>query len=865
MIENNPPQWKRLYIQSKVPNDLAGLEKLANNLWWSWNHDAIRLFEAIDARKWDEVGHNPIALLDTLSYDEYQQLLENKDFMKKFWEVSQRFDQYMNEPKKKQASIAYFCMEYGLHASFKLYSGGLGVLAGDFLKEASDQNINMVGVGLLYRYGYFRQGISLLGEQIAHYDPQRFTYLPLEPVRDQEGHWKKIQIEMPGRVLTAKIWKANVGRIPLYLLDTDIEENTEEDKFITHQLYGGDQENRLKQEILLGIGGIRAINTIGVEPDVYHLNEGHAAFIGLERLRQFAARGLSYNESVELIRSSSLYTTHTPVPAGHDSFPEGMMWHYFNEYASAMSLSWEQFIGLGRVNPQDKHEVFSMSHLASKLSQEVNGVSKIHGKVSRDMFHNMYPGFEPEELHIGHVTNSVHYYTWTAERWQQLYAKTFGKELHTHQSEVKLWEKIHKVDNSQIMEIKKLQKKAMISEVKKRLEKNMRDRFESPTKIVETLNSFSENTLIFGFARRFATYKRAALLFRNPERLARIINKPGRSVQFIFAGKAHPADRQGQELIRQIYEISGRPEFIGKVIFLEDYDMNITRMMVQGVDVWLNTPTRPLEASGTSGMKATMNGAINFSVLDGWWAEGYRPDAGWALPEQRAYDNQDIQNELDAETIYSILENEIIPEYYDQDESGVSERWMTRVKNAIAYVAPQFTMKRMMDDYHYSFYDKLYERSQMMRKQNNKKARELADWKAKVQAAWRDIEVVERDVYNFANAPLPLGEEIKASIVLDIGVLSPDDISVEMMIAERKENKVKIISAHQMKKQLVKQEKKALAGETNGDENHGNAQLVKYSCNHKVTVSGVYEYGFRVYPTNDLLAHRQDFSLVSWI
>jgi glycogen phosphorylase len=864
MIENNTPQWKRLYIQSKVPKDLAGLENLAKNLWWSWNHDAIKLFKAIDEDKWDKLGHNPIALLGTLSYDEYQKLLNDKVFMKDFHAVSKCFEEYMAKPKNKGASIAYFCMEYGLHASFKLYSGGLGVLAGDFLKEASDQNIDMVGLGLLYRYGYFRQGISLLGEQIAHYDPQRFTYLPLEPVRDQDGHWKKIEIEIPGRILTAKIWKANVGRISLYLLDTDIDENSEEDRFITHQLYGGDQENRLKQEILLGIGGIRTLDTIGIEPDIYHLNEGHAAFIGLERLRQYAAVGLTHNESVELIRSSSLYTTHTPVPAGHDSFPEGMMWHYFNEFASAMSFSWEKFIGLGRVNPQDKGEVFSMSHLASKLSQEVNGVSKIHGQVSREMFHIMYPGFEAEELHIGHVTNSVHYYTWTAERWQNLYEKTFGQALHTNQSEVKLWKKIHKVADGDIMEIKKLQKRAMLETIKKRLEKNMRDRFESPKKIVETLNSFNEDALIFGFSRRFATYKRAALLFRNPERLAKIISKAKQPVQFIFAGKAHPADKAGQELIRQIYEISGRPEFLGKVIFLEDYDMDITRMMVQGVDVWLNTPTRPLEASGTSGMKATMNGAINFSVLDGWWAEGYRPDAGWALPEQRAYTNQDIQNELDAETIYGILENEIIPEYFDQDDKGISNQWIARVKNAIAYVAPQFTMKRMMDDYHHTFYNKLHERSQLMRKNNNKKAKELAEWKAKVRAAWKDIEVAEMDVYNFANAPLPLGEEIKANILLDIGDLEPEDISVEMLIAERKENKVKIIASYPMKKEKVKQEEKALAG-NNGDDQEYSGQLIKYRCNYKITLSGVYEYGFRVYPNHGLLSHRQDFSLVSWI
>lgn len=862
MIENNAPQWKRLYIQSKVPAKLEHLEKLANNLWWSWNCDAIKLFANIDQKKWNEVGHNPIALLDILDYDAYQNLLNDKAFMQQLEEINSRFEKYMNAPVKKHPALAYFCMEYGLHSSFKLYSGGLGVLAGDFLKEASDENINMVAIGLLYRYGYFGQKLTIHGEQVAQYEPQRFTYLPIEPVRDDNGEWMKVQVQLPGRTLTAKIWKANVGRISLYLMDTDIEENSDEDKFITHQLYGGNQENRLKQEKLLGIGGIRMLDTLGITPEVFHLNEGHAAFIGLERLRKYVQEGLSINDAVELIRSSSLFTTHTPVPAGHDAFPEGMMWQYFNEFASAMSMSWEKFIALGRVNPNNKEEVFSMSNLASKLSQEVNGVSKIHGDVSRKMFQPLYPGFEPDELHIDYVTNSVHYYTWTAEAWQDLYAKTFGKSFEKNQSDIKLWEKIKKVPDEVIVDIKKHQKKALIKMVKQRLEKSMRARFESPKKIVETLDALHDNTLIFGFARRFATYKRATLLFRNPDRLAKIVNHSERPVLFIFAGKAHPADKGGQDLIRQIYEISERPEFIGKVIFLEDYDMDIARSLVQGVDVWLNTPTRPLEASGTSGMKATMNGVINFSVLDGWWAEGYRPDAGWALPEQRTYENQDTQNELDAETIYSTLEHEIIPEYYHNAKEGMSTAWIERMKNAISYIAPQFTMKRMMDDYHSKFYLKLAERSKLMNKNAYQNAKELSAWKAKLQSQWKDIQVVERDMYNFANAPLPLGEDIKASIVLDLGNLSSEDISVEMLIARREDSKINIISKYEMKRQKIKKTALASSGE-NTDGLSDN--LIKFTCQNKVTFAGVYEYGFRVFPSSKLLAHQQDFSLISWI
>lgn len=862
MIENNAPQWKKLFIQSKVPKNLEALERLAGNLWWCWHYDAIDLFKSIAPAQWEEFGHNPIALLDHLNYEDFQHLEENEEFMARLQDTSSRFEQYMAKGSKKNSlKIAYFCMEYGLHASFKLYSGGLGVLAGDFLKEASDENVDMVGIGLLYRYGYFRQGLSMHGDQISYYDHQRFTYLPVEPVRDAEGNWIKVQIDLPDRVLTAKIWKVGVGRVTLYLLDTDIEENREDDKFITHQLYGGDRENRLKQEILLGIGGIRALEAIGFQPDVFHLNEGHAAFIGLERLRKYVQQGLNFAEAVEVIRSSALFTTHTPVPAGHDSFAEGMLWPYFSNYANSMSLTWEKFVGLGRVNPEDRNEEFSMSNLAAKLSQEMNGVSRIHGGVSRNMFQALYKGYEPEELHIDHVTNGVHYPTWAAEEWQRLHVKTFGEAFLEHQSDVKYWEKIKKVPDAELFEIKKKLKKDLIDMVKTRLENNMRARYESPRKIVDTLNSFNGNKLIFGFARRFATYKRAQLLFRNPERLSRIVNNPNRPVQFIFAGKAHPADRAGQGLIKHIFELSSQPEFLGKVIFLEDYDMDIATMMVKGVDIWLNTPTRPLEASGTSGIKATMNGVMNFSVLDGWFAEGYRPDAGWALPEEKTYDNQENQDELDAETIYTRLENEIIPEYYERNKEGIPEKWMERMKNAIAYIAPQFTMKRMMDDYHHKFYHKLNERHQMMRSDNFAKAKALAAWKAKIIGIWNTIEVIDKDVYNTDNQPLPLGEEFTASITLDIKGLQPEDVGVELLIAKRAQGMNYILISQELKYEKVKS--KVAAGVDNDEEEAG--QLVKYTCKKQMKFAGVYEYGFRIFPKNDLLPHRQDFSLVKWI
>ena len=862
MMENTSTPWKRLYVQSNTPEQLEGLDRLAKNLWWSWNYEAAQLFASIDEEQWHALGHNPIALLDQLDQQDYVDLIGDAAFMKQLKAVLKTFDAYLGEEKKPgQPRIGYFCMEYGLHASFKLYSGGLGVLAGDFLKEASDENVDMVGIGLLYRYGYFRQGLSHHGEQIAYYDPQRFTYLPVEPVRDEAGTWIRVEVALPERTLYAKVWRANVGRVPLYLLDTDIDENQEHDRSITHQLYGGDREMRLKQELLLGIGGMRALRAIGVAPDVYHLNEGHAAFIGLERLRTYVEEGLSVPEATEVIRASSLFTTHTPVPAGHDSFAESMMWPYFSDFARQTTLPWEQFVALGRIDEHNRDEDFSMSHLAARMSQQINGVSRIHGRVSRDMFQPLYQGFEAKELHVDYVTNSVHYPTWTAPDLQILYRKTFGKDFLQKQSDPSVWAKIHQVEDAELVAIKQQQKKNLVAMLRRRLERNMQLRHESPQKIVRTINALNEDALLLGFARRFATYKRARLLFTDLERLERVVNNPEHPVVFLFAGKAHPADQGGQALIKHIMEVSGRPEFVGKVIFLEDYDMNLASALVRGVDVWLNTPTRPLEASGTSGMKVTLNGGLNFSVLDGWWAEGYRADSGWALPEEPAYESQDIQNELDATTIYSVLENEIIPEYYNQNEAGVSAQWVKRMKNTIANIAPQFTMKRMMDDYHEKFYRKLHASHDAVRKNDFAQAKAVAQWKEEVHRAWDKIRVVRKEAYNFDNDPLPLGEPFRAELVLDIQDLRAEDVGVELLIAKQHEGKHDIILVKEFKKKRLK--KKAPADGAEQAEPRGTR--VKYVCNEKIPFSGVYDYGFRVFAQREGLAHRQELGLVKWV
>ncbi|MCO6487913.1 MAG: alpha-glucan family phosphorylase [Phaeodactylibacter sp.] len=849
-MRDNQIKLKRIFIESKLPKELAPLHELANNLWWSWNKDAIELFRSIDPGNWKNNSYNPIAVLDNINVDKANRLLADEAFMSRLRSVDKAFRAYLKEkPAADSPQIAYFSMEYGLHISLRLYSGGLGVLAGDYIKEASDDNANLAAVGLLYRYGYFQQAISLHGDQINNFPPQQFTKLPLAPVRDDSGEWLKVSVNLKGQTAYAKVWVLQVGRVPLYLLDTDIDENSPEDRSLTHQLYGGDNEHRLRQEILLGIGGVRALKAMGIDADIYHCNEGHAAFLNVERLQDYVQeQQLSFNEALEVVRATSLFTTHTPVPAGHDYFHEGLLRPYLHNYADTLGISWEQFVALGRINPADHHELFSMSHLAMRLSQEVNGVSRLHGAVSQKMFNVLYPGYNPEELHIGYVTNSVHYPTWIAHEWNELYTKTFGKGFLRDQSNKEYWRKIHNVGDEEIMAIRRLQKKRLLDYIKATLQDDLTRRGENPRNIFEVINAIEDDALIIGFARRFATYKRAHLLFTNLERLSEIVNEEGRPVLFLFAGKAHPADQGGQDLIKHIIHVSKRPEFIGKVIFLENYNMEMAKLLVRGVDIWLNTPTRPKEASGTSGMKAALNGVMNFSVLDGWWAEGYRPDAGWALPMERTYDDQSLQNELDAETIYNILEHEIIPTYFDQNEQGVSPKWVSYIKNIIAEVAPDFTMKRMLDDYYARFYSKLYERGRAMKAKKFRQASQMAAWKAHITERWNEIELVEADIFDTDNFALPVGKPFTATIKLHLDGIEAEHVGVEVAFFRR---------LNEEEVELQVREELKLKGVSNN--------IATYTCQVDPELAGVYEYGFRVYPRHKLLAHRQDLALVRWV
>lgn len=846
----NIPSWTRLIVEKNLPPRLHALEVISRNLWWSWALDAQTLFESIDYEFWLDTGRNPIEFLDRITYARFIELEKDERFLEKLDATYEKFQRYMAEKEKaKGPKIAYFSMEYGLHASLKIYSGGLGILAGDYLKEASDKNVPMVAVGLLYHYGYFTQKLSGQGAQEATYEAQNFFKLPISPVRDKKGGWVNIQISMPGRNVTARVWKCEVGRTDLYLLDTDYELNLAEDRSITHYLYGGNWENRLKQEMLLGIGGIRLLNALGIHQDVYHCNEGHAAFIGIERVKNLIQEdGLSFEEAYEVVRSSSLFTTHTPVPAGHDAFDESMMRQYMSHYADLIGISWERFMNLGRTTAGDQYEKFSMSTLACRLSQEINGVSWLHGEVTKEILGDLWPGYYKDELHVGYVTNGVHFPTWAAAKLRRLYAKYFPTGFNLPDYDIEAWQKVHEIDDAELWSERITLKNKLTKTIGKCIADPEQTRFDKPGDMVRIREQLCKEVLTIGFARRFATYKRAYLLFMNLDRLEAIVNNKERPVRFVFAGKAHPNDKPGQDLIKRIVEVSNMPQFVGKVIFLQNYDMELARRLVQGVDVWLNTPTRPLEASGTSGEKCVMNGVLQFSVLDGWWVEGYRENAGWMLPMERTYQDQGFQDELDAEMIYSTIEQSIVPLYYDRGEDNIPHNWVAWIKNCIADVASNFTTNRMLSQYEERFYGKLAARSENITAGNFAMARNLAAWKQKVGTAWNDVKIVQVKRFNLDREAVMINKEYGIEVTLDTASLSPDDIGVEFVIARQIEagEPVKIMERKQL----------AFKGVENGH--------AIYEADMLPTETGSFDFAIRVYPKSDMLAYRMDFPLVKW-
>jgi starch phosphorylase len=790
-----------------LPSKLERLRDLALDLWWTWNHEAIELFRRLDRDLWESTGHNPVLILGTIRQERLEQVAEDDGFLSHMDRVWREFDRYLKNkgtwyqktygkavegstgtkpgknPQVPGQRIAYFSAEFGLTESLGIYAGGLGILAGDHLKSASDLGLPLVGVGLLYQQGYFRQYLNPDGWQQELYPNNDFYNLPLTLERELGGAPLIIEVEYPGRVVKAQVWCVPVGRIPLYLLDTNISSNRPEDRDITDQLYGGDDDMRIRQEILLGIGGIRALEALDLRPTVCHMNEGHSAFLALERMRLLMEEhSLSFAEAREAATAGNVFTTHTPVPAGIDWFHPDLVDRYFSNYYPRLGISRHEFLGLGRVNPNDSNGYFCMAVLAMRLANRTNGVSQLHARVSREMWQEVWPQVPIDEVPIIGITNGIHPRSWISHDMADLYDRYLGPRWIERPADLSIWERVMRVPDEELWRTHERRRERLVAFARRRLREQLEQRGSRPAEIRQAEEVLDPEALTIGFARRFATYKRAALLFRDIERLARIVGNRDRPVQIIFAGKAHPRDNPGKELIRQIIHHARRAEFRNRIVFIEDYDMVVARYLVQGVDVWLNTPRRPHEASGTSGMKATANGALNLSVLDGWWAEGYTPETGWAVGwgEEYSDDQTDYQDQVEANAIYDLLEKEIVPLFYERGRDGLPRGWIAKMKAAMRDHAGVFNTNRMVRDYVEQCYVPSAMRSEQIMAEDLERARALAAWKAKLRQQWGKLRV-ERIWADMAESQeLKVGDQLQVQAQVYLGDLKPTDVAAEL-------------------------------------------------------------------------------------
>lgn len=781
---------KTVYKFSVVPSlppQLVRLQELAYNMWWCWNFDAIELFIRLDRDLWEECGHNPVAMLGRVSQERLEKLAQDDAYMHSLNRVLSRFDAAMQSgrtyplPENQQNFlVAYFSLEFGLHESIPIYSGGLGVLAGDHLKSASDIGLPLVGVSLLYREGYFRQYLNADGWQQETYPDNDFLNMPVIPLFDEQHQPLIIDVEMPSRIVYARLWKVQVGRTPLLLLDTNIEANSVEDREITAQLYGGDLEMRLKQELVLGIGGITALERLGYFPTVFHMNEGHSAFLGLKRIQDLIARKkLTFKEALEACSSGNIFTTHTPVPAGIDKFPPALMDKYFWKYREVVGISRDEFLALGRENPSNLEEPFSLAVLALKLSDRYNGVSKLHGEVSRRMWKKLWPDLPPNEIPIRHVTNGIHNKTWTSHELASLFERYLGPRWAEYSEDPEVWRYIDQIPDSELWRTHERRRERLVAFVRRRLRAQLIKRGAQEHELLAADETLDPDVLTIGFARRFATYKRATLIFQDVERLIRLVSDPDHPVQFIFAGKAHPRDNEGKEFIRKIVHHVRREEFKRRVMFIEDYDMNVARYMLQGVDVWLNNPRRPLEASGTSGMKAAANGALNLSILDGWWVEGYSPDTGWAIGSGEEYTDLTYQDEVESRMLYDILEKDLVPLFYQRGRDGLPRGWLFKMKSTFKKLAPVYNTNRMVDEYAKNFYIPATERWYRMSDNDFSGARELTAWKKHIEAHWKEVRVLSASTD--VNDEVKVGQSIHIQVPVHLAALSPQDVRVQVL------------------------------------------------------------------------------------
>ena len=776
----------RYTIVPSLPQELSGLHTIAYNLWWTWEPQAIELFRRVDLELWRSTHHNPVKMLGSLQQSRLEELLADDGFMAHLHRVEEMLREYMEgktwyKKARKAASpvsIAYFSMEFGLHESIPIYSGGLGVLSGDHLKSASDLGIPLLGVGLLYRHGYFHQYLNIEGWQQEIYPENDFYNMPLRLERDSDGNPRTINLEIGDHTVKTRIWKVQVGRVPLFLLDTSLEENAWEDRKITSQLYGGNQEMRIKQEVLLGIGGLRALKMLGIEPEVCHMNEGHAAFLALERIRVLMKEeNLNFNEARELAIAGTVFTTHTPVEAGIDHFEPELVVSHLEQYYQELGLSREEFLSLGRQNPENQHETFCMAVLALRLAGHYNGVSELHGQVSRKMWKNIWMDLPEEHLPLTHITNGVHTRTWLSEEMTGLLIRYFGTRWLDDPSDYDVWKKIHLIPDAELWRTHERCRERLVTFARKRLKEHLRHVGSTTKEIVTADEILDPEILTIGFARRFATYKRGTLLLRDLDRLDRILNNPTRPVQIVFAGKAHPADFEGKELIRQIQQVSLEERFRHRIAFIEDYDLAVARRMVQGVDVWLNTPRRPLEASGTSGMKVAFNGGLNMSVLDGWWPEGYRGNNGWAIGKGEVYEDIEYQNEIESRAIYDLLEKEVVPLFYDRGTNGIPRGWLACMKASIETLCPVFNTERMVQEYTDRFYLPAFEQWKDFYEGEQALARDFALWKVKMQGLWHMVRVEGIEASTSGEIPVTSRIQVQASI--GVGEIPLEELSVK--------------------------------------------------------------------------------------
>ena len=850
--------FNKITVNPQLPKRIEKLSEISNNLWWSWNTEFLRLFKKIDKDLWETCEKNPVKFLKQVSQERLEAVATNTEFLKEYDRLAKEFNDYVTSkntwfankyPENKNDLIAYFSAEYGLDQTIPIYSGGLGILSGDHLKSASDLGIPLVAVGLLYKNGYFHQKINGYGDQETEYNNIELSNLPINPVKDGNGEELKIYVKFENRKVYLKVWQINVGRIKLYLLDSDIDENSPEDRETTLRLYGGDQEMRIKQEIVLGMGGTNLLTqALGLNPTVYHMNEGHSAFLILELIKNIIReKKVSFEVAKDIASSKTVFTTHTPVPAGNDIFPIALVEKYFKGFWPRLNLDREEFLKLGMKPCTELEPGFNMGILALKVAGKKNGVSKLHGAVSRELFGDVWPEIAANESPITYVTNGIHTCSWLAPSLKELYNKYLIPYWQDNIFKDEVWENINNIPNLELWGIHQQRKQKLLEIVKENTTNRLRRSGYSYEEINDITSKLNPNALTIGFARRFATYKRATLIFKDLERITQILNNADRPVQLIFAGKAHPADKEGQDLIKRIHEISMMPQFKGKIFLLENYNIAMSRYLVSGVDVWLNNPRRPMEASGTSGQKASVNGVINFSVLDGWWAEGYNQENGWTIGTNAEFTSYEEQDIADSQSMYHTLEEKIIPTYYEKDENGISEKWMKIMKNSITSTGGKYSTSRMLVDYTNNLYMPLCNLTKKYY-ENVDNVAEFNLWKKNLYTNWKDIKITQKN--NLNNITMDAGNNIEVKCEVQLPNIDVDNITAQCYYGKILDNGiVENVSIIPMKL-------------TSSDEEN---KIYEYTTKIELKTGGNYGYTFRVMPKHEMLLDAENLNLVKWI